>query len=226
MSIIQEQKELMTVKAGEDKLVFVEEILDGTVVIEAGAKLTYVFLGLKGWEEMRKLKFEFMGSDSELSFLGFIVGSGKEQFPFETISGHRVPQTKGHFYLKAAMYGESNMDYTGTLVIDKSGPLADVYLESKTLLLSERARAKSVPALEIEADDVVAGHAATIGKIDKELLFYLKSRGISAEEAEKMLIGGFFESQLEMIADEQMREDVRRKIIEALPFERMHDETL
>lgn len=209
---------LMTVAAGEAKLVVVDEIVDGTVILEEGAKLTFVFLGLKGWDTARKLMFDFSGSNSELKFFGFVVGREKEKFPFETISQHRVPRTKGYFHVKAAMYDESNMDYTGTLVIEKSGPLADVYLESKTLLLSEKARAKSVPALEIEADDVVAGHAATIGKIDKELLFYLKSRGISAEEAEKMLIGGFFESQLEMIDDEQTREDVRRKIVEALPF--------
>lgn len=230
-TVLQKGSEVMAgghlvISRGEEKTVVVEQLQDMTVTLEEGAKLTFVLLAKDGWdgsgdgtvEERPKLKFDFVGRNSELNFLGFVVGRGDAKFPFETISKHRVPQTKAHYHVKAAMYDASHMDYTGTLVIDKSAQLADVYLASHTLLLSDKARARTIPALEIEADDVVAGHAATIGKIDRKLLFYVKSRGISADEAERVLISGFFESQLKMIGDEQVREDLRRSIVKSLPF--------
>ncbi|HLG25357.1 MAG TPA: SufD family Fe-S cluster assembly protein, partial [Candidatus Gracilibacteria bacterium] len=143
----------------------------------------------------------------------------EKTFNFETVSNHLKPRTKAHYYLRSAMFGVSSVDYKGTLIIEKPAQLADTYLAHHTLLLSENSRARSVPALEIEADDVKAGHAATIGKVDRELLFYLKSRGIPEDMATEMLIQGFFEGQLAMIPDEKTQEMAREGIMASLPFQ-------
>lgn len=218
MSEVLSKSATRIIPRGEQKTLVAERLRDMTIVLEEGACLNFIFFGTQGWEETAHVTFEFAGSNSELNFLGFIIGVNKEKFLFETISRHRVPQTKAHYQIKAALYGESLVDYKGTLVIDKPAQLADTYLSHHTLLLSDKARARTIPALEIEADDVKAGHAATIGKIDKELMFYLKSRGIEPQAAEQLLISGFFETHLHMVPDEQLREELRTKMINALPF--------
>lgn len=202
----------------EEKTLIVERLQDATITLEEGTRLYFILFGTTGWDALAKVQFEFVGSNSELNFLGFIIGRDKAKFRFETISHHKVPQTKAHYNVKAALYDSSVVDYKGTLVIDKPAQMTDVYLSHHTLLMSDKARARTIPALEIEADDVVAGHAATIGKVDKELMFYLKSRGIDPKAAERLLITGFFESHLNMVSDEQAREVLRTKITHALPF--------
>lgn len=191
---------------------------DCKVLLEEGARLTYILFATKGWEGKPKICFEFVGKNSELQCLGVIVGTENSIFAFETVSRHLVPNTKASYRVRAAMFDRSVVDYKGNLVITKAAQMTDTYLSHDTLLLSDFARAKSVPALEIEADDVKAGHAATIGKVDEELMFYLLSRGISSKEAEQLLINGFFESQLALIPDEEIREALKNKIVKALPL--------
>lgn len=216
----------ITIPAGEEKVLLVRSVGDCKISLQEGARLTFILFGDKGWGESAqagtgqrapKIEFDFVGSDSELLFLGFVIGTGVQTYNLETISRHLVPRTKAHYYLRAAMFDSSVVDYKGNLIIEKPAQITDTYLAHHTLLLGEKARARTVPALEIEADDVKAGHAATIGKVDKELMFYLLSRGIDQKQAEQMLISGFFETQLKMIGDEKLRESLREEIMEMLP---------
>lgn len=188
------------------------------ITLEEGAHLTYVLFAVEGWEGTPKITFEFIGKNSELECLGLIIGTGESKFCFETISRHLTTNTKASYRIRAAMFDRSLVDYKGNLIIPKVGQITDTYLSHDTLLLSDYARAKTVPALEIEANDVKAGHAATIGKVDDELMFYLLSRGIDAKEAEQMLINGFFESQLALVPDEEIRKVLQAEIIKALPL--------
>jgi|GEM_PF-565266 len=213
----------LVIPEGADQLLLCSAIPAGKVVLREGAKLTVVFVGCRGWSQSRKMVFDLIGRNTDLTFLGFIVGLGSEAFPFETISNHIAQQTKAHYYLRAAMFGASNVDYQGKLIIQKHAQLADTYLAHHTLLLSDDSRARTIPALEIEADDVKAGHAATIGKVDKDLMFYLLSRGISREQAEELLIHGFFETQIRMIPEEKTQTLVRELITKFLPS---HHETV
>lgn len=199
----------LIIPRGTEQTLLVEKISDSTVVLEEGAKLTFIFIGTEGWAEKQKLTFEFRGRESELKFLGFILGSGSNTFPFETISHHTTPQTKAHYFLRGVMFDHSTVDYKGNIIIEKKAQLTDTYLAHHTLLMSNFARARTIPALEIEADDVKAGHAATIGKTDEEIMFYLKSRGLETKEAEAMLITGFMEEGLKMIADEKVKKSLQ-----------------
>lgn len=128
----------------EEKTLVVETLQDMTIILEEGARLNFVLFGTNGWENLARVRFEFEGSNSELNFLGFIIGREKARFPFETISQHKVPQTKAHYNVKAALYDSSLVDYKGTLVIDKPAQLTDVYLSHHTLLMSEKARARTI----------------------------------------------------------------------------------
>jgi len=198
----------IAIQAGEEKILIFSKLQTSTIRLEEGAKLTFILLANEGWEDVAKVTFELSGRHAEIQFLGFILGNGKNNFAFETFSHHTVPETKGHFYVKAVMFDQSLVDYKGNIIIEKPAQLSDSYLAHHTMLLSDQSRARSIPALEIEADDVKAGHAATIGKVEEELMFYLCSRGVPPKEAEQMLIEGFFAEYVRMVPDEKVQEQV------------------
>lgn len=193
-------------------------VTESKIVLQENSKLTYVLFATEGWDGTPKITFEFTGKNSELECIGLIVGTGEMNFGFETISHHLTTNTKASYRIRAAMFDRSVVDYKGNLVIPKPAQLTDTYLSHDTLLLSDYARAHTVPALEIEANDVKAGHAATIGKVDDELMFYLLSRGIEPKEAEQMLINSFFEAPLSLIPDEEIRSGLQSAIVKALPI--------
>jgi Fe-S cluster assembly protein SufD len=208
----------LVIPAHTDMVCLASAAQETTVILQENTRLTYVLFATEGWEGTPKITFEFQGKNSELQCLGLIVGTGSKVFAFETISRHLTTNTKASYRIRAAMFDRSVVDYKGNLVIPKPAQLTDTYLSHDTLLLSDYARAHTVPALEIEANDVKAGHAATIGKVDDELKFYLLSRGIEAQEAEQLLINSFFESQLALITDEEMRESLKTSLLQALPL--------
>ena len=207
------------IKEYESRTIIVDNLSDSEIILERGAKLQFVYLGNSGLDNPTKIKFVFDGKDSELIFLGFIIGRGEDLYDFEAISEQKTPETKAYFHLHAALYDKSRVNFKGKLIIDKEAQLSDAYLSHRTLLLSEKSRTTTIPALEISADDVKAGHAATVGKVSQEDLFYLSGRGIDPGTAEQLLILGFFEKQLAMISDEDLRNTLRQTIIRSLPFQ-------
>lgn len=184
--------------------------------VAEGANLTIVALLTEGWEEKAHLNFYLEGENAEVHFNAIILGKDENQFPFETISHHPTTNTKGFYYTRSVLFDKSKVDYKGNLVIPKAGQMTDCYLSHDTLMLSPEAKTITIPCLEIEADDVTAGHAATIGQVDAETLFYLQSRGISKSQAQEMLIRGFLEGDLSKINDEAIRQKVTAKIEELI----------
>ncbi len=98
--------------------------------------------------------------------------------------------------------------------VDPGAAGADGYQASRTLMLSDQAKAESVPGLEILADDVHCSHGVSIGELDAEEIFYLRSRGISPEDSKRLLIDGFFEPVLEKISQDDVRRRVRGNLEE------------
>lgn len=200
------------------KTIVSEKLGSGKVVVEEGCKLQFVLVANESISKHSKLEFELKGKDSELSFIGFVIGKGDDFFEFETVSNHSEINTKANFNLGAVLFDRSKVDFKGNIVIPKQAQMTDAFLTSKMLLAGDGARAKAIPCLEIEADDVKAGHAATIGKVDSEEMFYLQSRGIDKKAAEELLVMSFFESQLALIIDLKTREHVRDIVKKSLPL--------
>ncbi len=196
---------------------FRESLEPETFVMEENAKLNFILFGTKGNVEKTKLLFQFSGSNSEVKFLGLFWGKEKNAFLLETVSRHTVPQTKAQFTVISALDDTARIDYAGTILIEKKAQQTESYLTHHTLLLSHEARAKTLPALEIKADDVKAGHAATIGSRDEESLFYLQSRGIDEKKAEQIMIMAFFEKEIQKVQDKNIQKKIRNKLKKELP---------
>ncbi len=202
-------KELIINKS---QTITVNQIQTSKITIKNSTNLTLVALLTKGWSELQKLNFHFKDENSKVTFIAIILARNEDQFPFETVSNHSVPHTSSYYYIRSAMFDKSQIDYTGNLLIKPKAQITDSYLAHHTLMLSKDAKTNTIPSLEIEADDVKAGHAATIGKVDDDMIFYLGSRGISKKQAQQILIRGFLEHDLKKIPNEQVQAKLAKEI--------------
>lgn len=118
-------------------------------------------------------------------------GVGEQAFDITTDSRHYVPETKGNVLSKGILGGKAQSTYRGLIYIDKKARNTNCFLNGHALLMSEHAKANSVPSLEIHTNDVQSRHGATVEQIDAEKVFYLQTRGLAKKEAEKIIAEGF-----------------------------------
>lgn len=154
------------------------------------------------WSE---LEIKLTGIGAEVEIIGLVLGIGQEQKSIEANIVHAAPNTKSNVNVRAVLRGKSTFAFKGNVKIEKGAKGADAYLRSDALLFDDAKMGDDTPALEILEPDVKAGHAATIGKVDEQMLFYLMSRGLSRNEAEKMLIEGFVGPIKQMLKDKQLK---------------------
>ena len=129
--------------------------------------------------------------------VGMYYGSGEQACSGSIKVIHVAPQTTSRIVIKAALRDQSRFDLNGMVEIRPGATGSDAWLAAHVLLLSDGAKGQAIPSLEILENDVKAGHATTIGRIDEEALFYLQSRGLRREEASKLYVNGFLQSVIE-----------------------------
>ncbi|MBY0359061.1 MAG: Fe-S cluster assembly protein SufD [Candidatus Obscuribacterales bacterium] len=157
------------------------------------------------------------GASSEI--LGIVLGDEGQKFSFNTIQDHAASDTKSDINFRVALKDSSASTYQGIVRVAKVAQRTDAYQSNKNLLLSAKAKADSIPKLEILADDVKCAHGATVGPVDREQIFYLMSRGLNETVAEELIVLGFFRQVLEKFnfpyAVNWLGEEVSRKILGA-----------
>lgn len=149
------------------------------------------------------------GPEAQAETTGLSFSTGKQHFDIKTRSLHAAPHTNANSLFKAVLNDESMTGFQGAIRVLKPGQNTDSFLEDHTLFLSEASKADALPSLDVDANDVRCSHGATIGMIDAEQVFYLQSRGLSRQEAEKMIVAGFFENVISRIPLESVRERLR-----------------
>ncbi|MDP9325952.1 MAG: Fe-S cluster assembly protein SufD [Candidatus Dormibacteraeota bacterium] len=158
------------------------------------------------------MEVSMLGSGSSARISGLIIGHGKQHFDYQSLQDHRAPNCVSDLLVKGALKDEARSVYSGLIKIEKAAQHSDAYQANRNLLLSPRAKADSIPKLEIEANDVRCTHGATMGQVDAEQLFYLQSRGFSLEEAQNTLVHGFFQPVIDRIALEEVRARIHQSI--------------
>ena len=121
----------------------------------------------------------------------FLVVKSGESVEIETLMEFKAPKTQGKTLIKAVVMPGGKLNLKGIIKIDKGAELVEAFLRQSILLIGENSMATAVPELEIESNEVKASHAAAIGRVDEEQLFYLMSRGLSHDEAVKLIIKAF-----------------------------------
>jgi Fe-S cluster assembly protein SufD len=154
------------------------------------------------------------GSTGRMS--GFYFTDGIQHLDHDTQQNHLAAHTTSDLLFKGALKDRSRSVWQGMIYVAPGAQKTDGYQANRNLTLSSKARADSIPGLEILADDVRCTHGATVGKIDPEQIFYLLSRGISYPEAERLIVEGFFDPIMQRIPFEAVRERFQDAILEKM----------
>lgn len=131
--------------------------------------------------------------------LALYFASGTQMHDFRTLQRHEAPRTYSDLLFKGAVGGSARSVYTGLIRIEKEASKSEAFQTNRNLTLGNGAWAESVPNLEIETNEVKCSHASTVGSIDEDQRFYLESRGISPDVAERLVVFGFFKDVLDRL---------------------------
>lgn len=148
---------------------------------------------------------ELIGDGANSQVNGVMFTEGKQHLCYNTKQHHVAPSCRSDFLYKAALQDRSRTVWRGMIRVDETAQKTDGYQRNDNLLLSDKARADSIPGLEIEADDVRCTHGSTSGQVDEELIFYAMCRGYTRKEAIRMIVTGFFQQIFDRISIESVR---------------------
>lgn len=184
--------------------------------LEANAQLVTLTLNLGSQKSRSEIETELAGSGANAYIFGLTIGNGKQTFEQHTLQDHKAPHTTSDLLFKTALLDSAYAVYSGLIKVEKEAQRTDAYQANRNLLLSDKAKADTLPKLEILANDVRCTHGATVGPIDPEQFFYLTSRGIEDKDARKLLIEGFFDEVLGRIKEDGFKDKVKEFLEEKI----------
>ena len=181
-----------------------------------GAELQWIQTMLGAQMAKANSYFDLAGEGAQAFVNGFLFGDDRQHFHLHTLQRHLVPHTTSDLLIKSCLKDRARSVYQGLIQVSEGAQRTDAYQANRNLLLSEQARADSIPGLEILANDVRCTHGATIGHVDAEQMYYLMARGLPRLEAQRLIVEGFFAPVLDRIplegVREQLRDVIRHKI--------------
>ena len=152
------------------------------------------------------------GKGGSTKQVALYFAGGTQMHDFRTIQDHDAPHTSSDLLFKGAVQDHAASVYTGLIKIRKHAGGSVAYQTNRNLTLSEGAWAESVPNLDIETNDVKCSHASTVGPIDEEQRFYLESRGVRPEVAERLVVLGFFDEVIAQLPVGELVDDLRLRV--------------
>jgi len=213
------ERELYVDEAAHVKLVSLQEwgneacqITNDWGLVARDANLNWITLNFG--TKLSKMKFgsDVSGPGSAADMDGIFFASGEQHMDQRTLQIHSSPDTYSRLLYKGAVKDKAHSVYQGLIIARPGAIRVDAYQTNNNLVLNSGARADSIPGLLIDADDLKCSHGSTLGNLDPDQLFYLRSRGLSEQEARRVLIMGFFEEVIDRIPYPFVRERVHQHI--------------
>jgi Fe-S cluster assembly protein SufD len=172
--------------------------------------------------EYARLRSEalLVGQSAESNQLAVYFGDNQQMLDFRTLQDHDAPWTRSDLLFKGAVEDHARSVYSGLVRLRPTAQKSDAHQTNRNLVLTEGAGAESIPNLEIEANDVRCSHASTVGPIDDDQLYYLESRGVPPEEAERLIVLGFFDDVFARLPVSALTRRLRATVIEKLEHQR------
>ena len=229
--------------AGEDTLAYTNAVVE--LFVEPQAKIEYVSLQnlsretwhfgrhkallqrdseldwvLGGFGSKRGkvwIENDLVGQGATSRVTGAYFADGNQHLDYDTFQEHIGPSTESDFAFKGALRENASAVWRGMIRVEEGAQKTNAYQENRNLLLSDKAHADSIPGLEIMANDVRCTHGATLGRVNRDELFYLMARGLSRAEAERLIVRGFFQDVLDRIELEPVREALGRALEARIP---------
>lgn len=184
--------------------------------LQRDASIDWIFgaVGSRLTKNFSELSLEGRGANGRMS--GFFFADGRQHLDHDTQQNHMAPDTTSDLLFKGALVDHSRSVWQGMIYVAPGAQRTDGYQANRNLLLSKQARADSIPGLEILADDVRCTHGATVSQLEEDPIFYLMTRGLPRENAERLVVEGFFASVLDRIPLEEVRDRFQGMIEEKL----------
>ncbi len=184
------------------------------------ATLRTFTVGLGGAYDRTRLDAAAMGSGAHCELRSAYLGTDDQVHDVRTLQDHRAPHTTSDLLCKGAVAGSSRSVYSGLIRVRHGAVRTNAMQTNHNLVLDQRAHADSVPNLDIEENDVRCSHASTVGPVDEDQRYYLESRGVPPERAERLIVLGFFDdivnrSPIGAVGD-AVRREVGRRLVGAL----------
>jgi Fe-S cluster assembly protein SufD len=174
--------------------------------VERDAELDWVAGGFGSGKGKIRIQNDLAGPGATSRVTGAYFADGTQHLDYDTFQEHIAPNTTSDFAFKGALRDTARAVWRGMIRVEEGAQKTNAYQENRNLLLSKTAHADSIPGLEIMANDVRCTHGATLGQVDRELLFYLMTRGLPPAEAERLIVRGFFQDVLDRVELEPVRE--------------------
>jgi len=180
--------------------------------VARGTELQWIQTILGGRMVKTNSYFDLAGPGGQAYVHGFMFGDGRQQFHLHTLQRHLADHCTSDLLIKGCLKDRARSVYQGLIQVAEGAQRTDAYQANRNLVLSDTARADSIPGLEILANDVRCTHGATIGNVDAEQMYYLMARGLPRNEAQRLIVEGFFAPVIDRIPLESIREHLRQVI--------------
>ena len=178
-------------------------------VVQAGEKLELSFVVLPGESRDIEVSVDLVGEGAEAVLRGLYLCSGDEQVTFRILMHHRASHCCSRQLFNGLAGGRSRVSFDGRIIVAPDAQKTEAYQENHNIVLSDEAHVDTRPQLEIYADDVKCSHGATIGRLDEDAQFYMRSRGIPEAEAKVLQMLSF----LSPVTPEEKRKQVGRAVL-------------
>jgi len=171
---------------------------------DAQLQWTVAAMGAKFAQVDQRVDLVQPGASSQVN--GVMFTQDRQHLVYNTLQHHKAPHCTSDFLYKSVLQDRSRTVWRGMIKVSEGAQKTDGYQRNDNLLLSDTARADSIPGLEINADDVRCTHGSTSGRVDEELIFYAQTRGFTRSEATRMIVTGFFQQIFDRITIESVRD--------------------
>ncbi len=161
--------------------------------IGARARLESFAVALGGGYARLRTDSALSGESGTSILRAAFTGRGDQMLDFRTLQDHRAPRTTSDLLFVGAVSERSHSVYSGLIRVQRGAVRADAMQTNHNLVLDEGAHADSVPNLDIEENDVRCSHGSTVGPVDEDQRYYLESRGVEPQVAERLIVAGFFD---------------------------------
>lgn len=192
------------------------DVVPETIVLGRDEELSVLLIALPGVSADVSLKVDLNGEGARFAINGVGISTADEKIRVHVELRHNVPGCSSSQLFKNLVGGMALVDFYGRIIVAQDAQKTEAYQANHNLLLSETARVNTKPQLEIYADDVKCSHGATIGKLNEDEQFYMRSRGISLTEARFLQMISFVSPVFELVPEETERERLKNEVEAAL----------
>lgn len=190
----------------------VQELPFSNIVVGGDARLDIVIVVLPGISADVRIAVDIVGPHSEVNISGLYLCNADERLSIRTDLRHRVPECVSTQLFNGVAGGSSRVSFFGKIVVAPDAQKTEAYQTNRNLVVSDNARVETKPQLEIYADDVKCSHGATVGQLNEDEQFYMRSRGIPENEARILQIISFLAPVLAAIPDARERESLSAEV--------------